>query len=66
MGFNKRFVNREAIVGKYSQGLEKLIHYITDTDCLIIQDVFSEKVVDSILNDDAYIADEKIKQLLEQ
>lgn len=65
MGFNKRFVNRDAIVGKYGQGLEKLIEYITDTDCLIIQDSFSEKVVDSILNDDAYVAREKIKQLLE-
>jgi hypothetical protein len=64
MGFNKRFVNRDNIIVRYNQGIGILVEYITNTDCLIIEDNFSEKVVDFILNDDAYIAEEKIKCLL--
>ena len=34
------------------------------SDCLIIEDEFSELVVDIVMNDDGYIAGEKIEKML--
>lgn len=45
---------------KYKEGLESLVRYISMPDCLIIEDEFSECIVDIVLNDDGYIACEKI------
>lgn len=64
MGFNKRYINKEGIAAKYREGLESLVRYISTPDCLIIEDEFSEKVVDIVLNDDTHIAGEKIEKMI--
>jgi hypothetical protein len=65
MGFNKRYLSKEKILTVYqSQGLKKLISFIENTDCLIIEDDFSEDVSDIILNYDYMIIDEKITELI--
>lgn len=64
MGFNKRYINREGIIIKYKEGLESLVRYISMPDCLVIEDEFSEQVVDIVLNDDGQIANEKIEKMI--
>jgi hypothetical protein len=64
MGFNKRYINKEGIIMKYREGLESLVRYISMSDCLIIEDEFSEQVVDIVMNDDGYIAVEKIQKMI--
>jgi hypothetical protein len=64
MGFNKRYINKENIIMKYKEGLESLVRYISMSDCLIIEDEFSEQVVDIVMNDDGYIAGEKIEKMI--
>jgi len=64
MGFNKRYINKEQIIMNYKMGLERLIDFIQKPDCIIIEDKFSENVVDIILNDDTYIAKEKLEKLI--
>mgnify|MGYP000564972822 CR=1 FL=1 len=65
MGFNKRYLSKEKILTVYqSQGLKKLISFIENTDCLIIEDDFSEDVSDIVLNYDYMIIDEKITELI--
>jgi len=49
---------------KYKEGLESLVRYISMSDCLIIEDEFSEQVVDIVMNDDGYIAGEKIEKMI--
>ena len=64
MGFNKRYINKEGIIIKYKEGLESLVRYISMPDCLVIEDDFSEQVVDIVLNDDGQIANEKIEKMI--
>jgi hypothetical protein len=64
MGFNKRYINKENVIMKYKEGLESLVRYISMSDCLIIEDEFSEQVVDIVMNDDGYIAGEKIEKMI--
>ena len=64
MGFNKRYINKECVIMKYKEGLESLVRYISMSDCLIIEDEFSEQVVDIVMNDDGYIAGEKIEKMI--
>ncbi len=64
MGFNKRYINKESVIMKYKEGLESLVRYISMSDCLIIEDEFSEQVVDIVMNDDGYIAGEKIEKMI--
>ena len=65
MGFNKRYLSKEKILTVYqNQGLKKLISFIENTDCLIIEDEFSEDVSDIVLNYDYMIIDEKITELI--
>jgi hypothetical protein len=65
MGFNKRYLSKEKILTVYQdQGLKKLISFIENTDCLIIEDEFSEDVSDIVLNYDYMIIDEKITELI--
>jgi hypothetical protein len=64
MGFNKRYINREGIIMKYKEGLQSLVRYISMPDCLIIEDEFSEQVVDIVMNDDGQIANEKINKMI--
>jgi len=65
MGFNKRYLSKEKILTVYqNQGLKKLISFIENTDCLIIEDDFSEDVSDIVLNYDYMIIDEKITELI--
>jgi len=52
MGFNKRYLNKEGIIIHYKQGFKSLMDYILNPDSLIIEDKFSEKIVDIILNED--------------
>jgi len=66
MGFNKRYINKEGIIMKYKEGLESLVRYISMSDCLIIEDEFSEQVVDIVMNDDGYIAGEKIEKMISE
>lgn len=64
MGFNKSYINKERVILKYREGLESLVQYISMSDCLIIEDDFSELVVDIVMNDDGYITGEKIEKML--
>ena len=64
MRFNKRYINKENVIMKYKEGLESLVRYISMSDCLIIEDEFSEQVVDIVMNDDGYIAGEKIEKMI--
>jgi hypothetical protein len=64
MGFNKRYINKEGIIIKYREGLESLVRFISMSDCLIIEDEFSEKIVDIVMNDDGHIATEKIDRII--
>lgn len=66
MGFNKRYINREGIIMKYKEGLQSLVRYISMPDCLIIEDEFSEQVVDIVMNYDGCVATEKINKILIQ
>ena len=51
MGFNKRYVNKEVIKTVLREdGIEGLIMFIKKPDALIIEDVYSEKVCDIIIN----------------
>ena len=51
MGFNKRYVNSEIIRRVLREdGIESLITFIKKPDALIIEDEYSEKVCDIILN----------------
>jgi hypothetical protein len=65
MGFNKRYLSKEKILTVYqSQGLKTLISFIENTDCLIIEDDFSEDVSDIVLNYEYLIIEEKISELI--
>ena len=64
MGFNKRYINKEGIIMKYKEGLESLVRYISMPDCLVIEDEFSEQIVDIVMNDDGQIANEKIEKMI--
>ena len=66
MGFNKRYINKEGIIIKYKEGLESLVRYISMPDCLVIEDEFSEQVVDIVMNDDGQIANEKIEKMISE
>ena len=63
MGFNKNYINKEGIIMKYKEGLESLVRYISMSDCLVIEDEFSEQVVDIVMNDDGELANEKIGKM---
>jgi len=66
MGFNKRYLNKERIINVYNQGLPNLINFITNTDCLIFEDDFSEEISDIVLNYDFPILEEKINELIDE
>jgi hypothetical protein len=63
MEFNKRYINKEGIIMKYKEGLESLVRYISMSDCLVIEDEFSEQVVDIVMNDDGQLANKKIGKM---
>ncbi|MFN7656223.1 MAG: hypothetical protein ACK5OW_00370 [bacterium] len=51
MGFNKRYVNKKIIKTVLSEdGIDALINFIKKPDALIIEDVYSQKVCDIILD----------------
>jgi hypothetical protein len=64
MEFNKNYINKESIITKYKEGLESLVRYISMSDCLVIEDDFSENVIDIVLNDDGQLASEKIEKMI--
>ena len=63
MEFNKSYIKQEGIIMKYKEGLESLVRYISMSDCLVIEDEFSEQVVDIVMNDDGQLANEKIGKM---
>lgn len=66
MSFNKIHINKEGVITKYREGLESLVRYISLSDCLIIEDDFSEEIVDIVMNYDGCVATEKINKILIQ
>jgi len=64
MGFNKNYINKEGIITKYKEGLESLVRYISMSDCIVIEDDFSEYVIDIVLNDDGQVASDKIEKMI--
>lgn len=64
MEVGKSYINKKNIFSKYMEGMTTLIDYIQNNECIVIEDKFSEEVVDIVLNDDGYIAREKIEQML--
>jgi hypothetical protein len=64
MEVGKSYINKKNIFSKYMEGMATLIDYIQNNECIVIEDRFSEEVVDIVLNDDGYIAREKIEQML--
>jgi len=48
MSFNKRFIKIENLELVREQGLDSLIRYITNPDCLIINGDFAKEVCDII------------------
>ena len=64
MEVGKSYINKKNIFSKYMEGMATLIDYIQNNECIIIEDKFSEEVVDIVLNDDGYIAREKIEKML--
>jgi len=64
MEFNKNYINKEDIITKYREGLESLVRYISMSDCLVIEDDFSEEIVDIVMNDDGIIASQKINKMI--
>jgi hypothetical protein len=64
MEINTNYINKQSIITKYKEGLESLIRYIAMSDCIVIEDDFSEYVVDVVMNDDGQVAHEKIEKIL--
>lgn len=64
MEVGKSYINKKNIFSKYMEGMTTLIDYIQNNECIVIEDKFSEEVVDIVLNDDGYIAREKIEKML--
>ena len=64
MEVGKSYINKKNIFSKYMEGMATLIDYIQNNECIVIEDKFSEEVVDIVLNDDGYIAREKIEKML--
>lgn len=53
MGFNKRYINEDKIKQILKEeGLQYLIEFIKKPDALIIEDDFSEKVCDIIMENE--------------
>ena len=48
MSFNKRFIKIENLELVREQGLDSLIRYITNPDCLIINGGFAKQVCDIV------------------
>ena len=48
MSFNKRFIKIENLELVREQGLDSLIRYITNPDCLIINGEFAKQVCDIV------------------
>ena len=48
MSFNKRFIKIENLELVREQGLDSLIRYITNPDCLIINGDFAKQVCDIV------------------
>ena len=64
MEVGKSYINKKNIFSKYMEGMTTLIEFIQNNECIVIEDKFSEEVVDIVLNDDGYVAREKIEQML--
>jgi hypothetical protein len=62
MSFNKRYLNEKSIRQVYGDGGHiKLISYIRSPDALIIEDEFTQKIVDLIIEGDSEL---RIKTLM--
>jgi hypothetical protein len=64
MGFNKRYVNKKIIKTVLSEdGIDTLINFIKKPDALIIEDDYSQKVCNIILNSEN--GDDILNKILE-
>jgi len=61
MESNKRYLNEKIIRNAYEEGYKKLERFIRKHDALIIEDEFSQKIVDLIIDGDAEL---RIKTLM--
>jgi hypothetical protein len=62
MGFNKRYLNEKSIRDVYGDGeYIKLLSYVRSPDALMIEDEFTQKIVDLIIEADSEM---KIKILI--
>lgn len=62
MGFNKRYLNEKSIRQVYNDGgHERLVEFIRKPDALIIEDLFSQKITDLVIQGDSEI---KIRTLI--
>jgi hypothetical protein len=63
-GFNKRYLNEKSIRTVYGDsGYGRLASYIRSPDALIIEDEFSQKIVDLIIEGDSEL---RIKTLMKK
>jgi hypothetical protein len=64
MGFNKRYLNEKIIKTVLGDGgVDGLIRFIKKPDALIIEDEFSEKVVEIIKNTEEDLIFDKLVEL---
>ena len=48
MGFTKRYINRENLLQFKRRKISELVSFINNSDCLIIEDSWSEKICDLV------------------
>lgn len=64
MGFNKRHIDKKTLQSYKQSGLSYLIRTIKSSDCVIIEDKFSEIVFNIInTNDDKNVIRQKLKDI---
>lgn len=65
MSFNKRYINKDSISNAKKQGLDYLVKYIKNPDSIIIEDDYSRKVYNIIMNTDKRNINEKLKEFFD-
>lgn len=63
MGFNKRYINEEILSLYKRKSVKELISFIRKSDCLIIEDSYSEIIYDIIINTKKQQLHSKLKEI---
>ena len=50
MGFNKRYINKESLSSFRNKKSDDLVFYLTNPDCIIIEDEYSENIFNIVKN----------------